>query len=128
MKKSQIVDVYSPAGIWLGKRPAFEFDRPRIQAVIERTVRGLYLHEFGERLQNARVEDFVLNPEQLSDEDKAYITSLPARDVAPDVFSYRCQRDETEPRNSGWFLMFFYPKALFFTMTTPGNATSGYQA
>ena len=48
MQKSRFVDVYSPAGLWLGKRPAFEFERPRIQAVIERTVRGLYLHEFGE--------------------------------------------------------------------------------
>jgi hypothetical protein len=41
--------------------------------------------------------------------------------VAPDVFSYRFDRDEAEPRNSAWFLMFFFPKALFFTMTTPAG-------
>ena len=119
MQKSTVVDVFSPGGIWLERRPAFNFDRPRIQRVVEKIVRGLYFHEFGERLTDARVEDFVLNPDQLSNEDKEYVTSLPVRQVAPDVFSYRCERDPEDPRHSGWFLMFFYPKTLFFTMTTP---------
>jgi len=118
MEKSKVVDVFSKGGIWLERRPAFEFDRPRIQRVVAKIVRGLYLHEFGERLEGARVEDFVLNPEDLSEEDKAYITSLPAKGAAPDIFSYRCQRDPEDARRSGWFLMFFFPKTLFFTMTS----------
>lgn len=125
MQGARFVDVASPGGIWLGKRPAFEFDRPRIQAVIDKTVRGLYFHEFCERLVDARVEDFRLNPYEFTDEDKAYLTSLPVRDVAPDVFSYRCERDLAEPRHAGWLLMFFFPKTLFFTLTTPSEWQRG---
>lgn len=120
MKKSRVVDVYSPGGIWLERSPAFEFDRPRIQRVIEKTVKGLYLHEFGERLSGAVVEGFVLNPE-IPKEDIPFCASLPVRNVAPPVFSYRCLRDDEEVRASAWFLMFFEPKALFWTMTRPAE-------
>jgi len=122
MSKARLVDVISPGGIWLEQRPAFEFDRPRIQRVIARTVRGLYLHEFSKRLDRVPVKEFILDP-VLSDDDRRAISALPLRDVATNVFSYRFVADSAEQRRSLWFLMFFN-KALFLAMTEPDTSTT----
>ena len=118
MEKSKIVDVYSPGGIWLERRPAFEFEHTRFQRVIEKTVRGLYLHEFGERLIGAKIDDFVLNPEP-SDELRTYFARLSRRVVDADVFSYWCDRDPADLISSLWFLGFF--KQTLFVVRTMGE-------
>jgi len=115
MKGARQVDVYSPGGIWVGREPAFEYDRGRIQPVVEKTVKGLYFHEFGQRLEMAVVKDFVLNP-KIPEENIPAVAGLPLRDVAPGVFGYRFYCDPNEKRASLWLLMFF-EKTLFFTIT-----------
>ena len=116
MKASRIVDVVSPSGLWLGRRPAFEFDRPRVQAVVEKIVRGLHFHEHGATLARPRVSEFVLNPE-LADDQKATIASLRLRDAAPNVFGYRVATEGPDGQ-AYWFLMFFN-KALFVVAVVP---------
>jgi hypothetical protein len=85
--------------------------------VVKKIVKGLYLHEFGQRLERAVVKDFVLNP-KIPEESIPALVGLPLRDVAPGVFSYRCHRDQDEGRGSLWLLMFF-EKALLFTIMEP---------
>lgn len=120
MKGATRVDVKSEGGIYLGRKPAFHFEKSRIQTVISKTVRGLYFHETGSILsQKATVQDFVLNP-IFKDEFKEVICSLPRRDIGGGVFSYRYWVDKEDPRESFWFLMFFN-RTLFFIKTEPNT-------
>jgi len=121
MKGATQVDVHSEGGIYLGRQPAFLFDRSRIQVVIDKTVRGLYYHECGIALpKNAIVGSFVLNP-IFHDKFKEVICSLPLHDIGSGVFSYRYWVDNETPEESFWFLMFF-DKTLFLTKTEPNKS------
>jgi hypothetical protein len=44
------VSVVTPAGIYLGKRAAYDVDLLRVERVLGRIVWGLFLHHFGRRL------------------------------------------------------------------------------
>ncbi len=123
MKGATRVDVHSEGGIYLGKQPAFHFDRVRIQTVIDKTVRGLYFRALGTMLpKDAVVANFILNP-IFEDEMKNVICSLPLNDIGNGIFSYRYWADDTRPEESFWLLMFF-DKTLFFTKTEPNHANS----
>ena len=125
MKGATRVDVHSEGGIYLGRQPAFLFDRSRIQVVIDKTVRGLYYHERGIALPtNAIVGSFVLNP-IFHDKFKEVICSLPLRDVGDGVFSYRYWVSNETPEESFWLLMFF-DKTLFLTRTEPNRVAGGF--
>jgi hypothetical protein len=120
MKRATRVDVHSEGGIYLGRQPAFLFDRSRIQVVIDKTVRGLYYHECGTALPtNAKVGSFVLNP-IFHEKFKEVICSLPLHDIGGGVFSYRYWVSDETPEESFWLLMFF-DKTLFLTRTEPNK-------
>jgi len=121
MRKSRIVDAVTPEGV-LAPRPALEFDFDRLQRVIAKMVKGLYLHVYGERLEGVAIEDFLLNPDPPADA-KAYFATLPRRTVAPDIFSFWCDRDPVDPRISIWFLGFF-TQTLFVTQTKSLEGTA----
>ncbi len=121
MKGATRVDVHSEDGIYLGKKPAFHFDRHRIQVVIEKIVRGLYFRELDVVLpQSTIVGDFVLNP-IFAKGFKEVICALLLQNVGKDVFSYRYWANKELLEESSWFLMFF-DKTLFFTKTEPSPA------
>jgi len=121
MKGATKVDFNSKGGTYLGQRPAFEYNRIRVQNVINKIVRGLYYHEQKSILpKNAEVRDFVLNP-IFDDEFKNIICTLPLFDVGNSVFSYRFFISEKTLEESFWFLMFF-DKTLLFIKTEPNTA------
>lgn len=123
MKGATHVDVHSEGGIYLGKQPAFHFDRGRIQTVIDKTIRGLYFKKLRVILpKDVVVANFVLNP-IFNDEMKNAICSLPLNNIGNGVFSYRYWVEDTMPEESFWLLMFF-DKILFFAKTEPNNANS----
>ncbi len=119
MSRARHLPVRTPAGIYLDTQPAFEFDRPRVQAVIDKIVRGLYLHCTGRHLtKDCIVQDFLLNP-HLSPEFQREICKLPLRDVGDgSVFSYRFIESDDVHSVSFWFLMFFN-RTLFVTLAEP---------
>lgn len=100
------------------------FDTNRIQRVIERIVRGLFLTRTGERLRpNHVVTDFALNPE-LSDEMQRTLANLPLFLIGDgDIFSYRCALPDHSDTNSYWFLMFYDDSTLFVTHTSDTHST-----
>lgn len=56
------VSVHSPAGLYLGRATTYDVDFMRLCNVIERTMRGLYFHEFSARLpDNARCVSYALD-------------------------------------------------------------------
>jgi hypothetical protein len=124
LQDSGYVDLVSPAGIQIGKAPAFRFDRKRVQSVITRMTRGFFLHFFGERLPATHVvQGFLLNPE-LNGIVKKSLTQLPLHEIGGHVFSFRFQQDVDDPYFSVWFFMFF-DKTLLVSMTDKQSVGNG---
>jgi hypothetical protein len=119
MKHAARLPVNTPAGIFLGTQPMFQFDRPRVQVVINKIVRGLYHYNLQRTLPpDYVVADFRLNP-RLTPEFQTEISKLPLRDVGDgSVFSYRFIESEDQVGLAFWFLMFFN-RVLFITQTEP---------
>ncbi|MGD9109659.1 MAG: hypothetical protein PVG93_01845, partial [Phycisphaerales bacterium] len=61
--KMKRVNLFSEGGIYIEKGYAFECDKKRVQAVVEKIVKGLYFHEKGFILnKQCCVANFDLNP------------------------------------------------------------------
>jgi hypothetical protein len=64
LKSVQKVAVHSESGVHLGHAPIFRFDRPRVQAVMDKIVRGLFFKHTNRRLAiDYVVQDFLYRPE-----------------------------------------------------------------
>lgn len=113
MKKAKKVDVYSLGGIYLGRQPAFEYSRQRIQTVINKIVRGLFFKETKLLLgPNYIVEPFVFEP-PFDEKVISGIRTLPLKSVGDgQIFSYRYLCDKIDRRISCWLLMFFSEKLI----------------
>ena len=119
LRSVQPVDVCIAGTICLGRARAFPFDRSRIQVVIDKIVRGLFLRHTKRRLATDYVvRDFAYNPEiqMRSQEEIASLRLFTVGDGS--VFSYRYGLAVTAGSESYWFLM-FYNKSLFVTHTAP---------
>ena len=55
------IDVYTPAGIYLGTAPAVRFDRERVYPGLEKIVRGLYRHHTGRLLPANTIFRWAIN-------------------------------------------------------------------
>ena len=123
MKSVQPAGVSSPGGIYAGRARAFSFDRPRVQAVINKIVSGLFFVHTKRRLgYECVVGDFLYNPPVHASLEDAII-NLPLINVGDgSVFSYRYHLSETTGCESFWFLMFYNDTSLFITQTSPINA------
>src|SRR5277367_3591203 len=77
-------------GICVGRVPTFTFDRPRIQAVIDKIVRGLFFKHANRRLaDDYSVEEFVFCP-KIETPLQGVIMELPLFNIGDgSVFSYR---------------------------------------
>lgn len=73
--------IRSEGGIYLGQAPAFPVDRPRIQAVIEKIVKGLYYKHNERRLPDDQVvAPYLYNP-AIEQPFQAAITGLPLHNI-----------------------------------------------
>jgi len=132
MRNSVKVNVYSEGGIFLEERPAFKYDKTRVQKTVDKIVRGLFWLEQGYILgKNYKVREFILylpspnkNPPVPDEKSQAAILSLPRKRVGDGkVFAYRCAIDLQNPNITGWFLE-FYETTLIVTMTVPKDDLS----
>jgi hypothetical protein len=104
MAKQLLADTFpvplkTPSGLYVGQRLAFHVDVERIFRVIERTVRGLYYHEAGERIPDGYAVLVHSNETlaQLSPKDLQETTDeiiRPLANIAPktignNAFAYR---------------------------------------
>jgi hypothetical protein len=92
---------YSPSGIYLGQRMAYDVDLERLCRVIERTTRGLYFHEFGHRMSDQDdcrtygIDGFAsAGPDIAAEVQKlwGYAISGKRRDFGEKVFTYWVQK------------------------------------
>ena len=110
MRSIRDVAVTTPAGLYLGTRPAFVIDSARLKRTFERYIRGLYRHEFGRRVPTETEFNIAVDPERVLAEQavvEATFLGGTTKVVDPEVFFYSYVRDEKPPHNSGWLLVFF---------------------
>jgi hypothetical protein len=132
-KQSFLSDIRSiwhrtPAGIYRGKRLAFEVDLHRIFRVVEKSVRGLFFHETGNRLHPSYMVNIHSNEtleecsaellEELKQTIRIPLAQLSPRIIGNGVFSYRCHITKEDPFFSVWSLT-FYEQVSFLCLTGP---------
>lgn len=124
MRSVRRVEVHSAGGVCLGRAPAFSFDRPRIQSVIDKIVRGLFFTHRSHRLATDHVvEDFLYNP-TIQAPLQAAIARLRLFTVGDgSVFRYCCWLPDAAGSESYWFL-WFYNGISFFVTQTARNLTT----
>ena len=122
MKSVRWIDLRSEGGIYLGRAPAFPFDRPRVQAVINKIVRGLYFKHTKHRLApDYIVERFLYNP-MVEESFQEVIARLPLHNLGDGtVFSYRYYVPDAAEFESFWFLMFYNDTSFFITHTSSAS-------
>lgn len=122
------VQLKTQAGIYLGKRLAFDVDLQRIHHVVERTVRGLFCHETGQSL-HPDYEVIVHSDDTLKEksvkvlEELKRIILIPLAQIRPvvigdEVFMYRYRVTQEDPFVSAWALT-FYGRVTFLALTSP---------
>ena len=115
--KMKRVNLFSEGGIYIEKGYAFECDKKRVQAVVEKIVKGLYLHEKGFSLnKQCCVANFALNPTYYENTMEG-ILLLPIKKIGDGkVFLYRYLLHPKDPNITVWFLVFF--EKILITATT----------
>lgn len=115
------------SGIYLGRRSSYSVDLKRMTRVVERTVRGLFSHEFGHcipadyEVDTKAVDGFragdinaILGVSKVA--DAALAGGL--RRVAGGAFEYAVSRAIDRPDATVWVLR-FYGKVYFIARTGP---------
>jgi hypothetical protein len=119
------VSVRSAFGLFIGRSPAFQIDRARVQRVTNKTIRGLFYHETKRPLLPDTVVEEILLNHPLSPAHAAALYHLPLRDVGDgSVFSYRFASLDRASEESFWYLM-FYNQVLCVTTTGLSRSQSG---
>lgn len=106
IEKSWDVSLRTPAGIYLGKRRVVTMAVRPHNSVLNRTVRGLYFHHYGEIL-GRRVSCKVTPLTGLSKEFSSIVDLMTFSSIGVDALWYRHGRAAESPRDSLWVLLFY---------------------
>ena len=106
VEKSWEVNLRTPAGIYLGKRRAVAMPVRPHNSVMDRTVRGLYFHHYGEIL-GPRISCKVAPLTGLSKEFSAIVNLMTFSTIGGDALWYRHGRAAESPPDSLWLLLFY---------------------
>ena len=115
------VVLQTKAGIILGTRMAVRWDSNVHDRTIERIIRGLYFHHFGEILGN-RVTIRVHWLRSLTEDIFEMSKEWKQGNLGENAFIYRYDRTEDGPLHSIWLFQ-FYDKHLASGYTTPTPLT-----
>jgi hypothetical protein len=111
LKAYRVVEVKSPAGLFLGQAGGLTVDGDRILRTVRRIVRGLFFHHAHRRLppQNDVRAFYVANRRFLEDADVAAIvnTMCAPQILGNRVLAYRYSLTEGDDSGSAWLLQFF---------------------
>jgi hypothetical protein len=106
LSHGKLVNLRSPAGIYIGEAHAVPMSKDSHDAVIERIVRGLYFYHFGESL-GSRVTVRITPLRLLPEDSVEQIKTWPANWVGDKEFFYRFCRAADSPLDSVWLLAFY---------------------
>lgn len=115
------VPVKTRHGIIVGFAPTFEYERARVQRVVECIVRGI-LFKMGRQLPlQAKVDDFIFNP-VLPDELLSELKQIRPRQTSDASFQARVGFDAVR-KNCSILTLLFYGRTLLFTGTSDEDLT-----
>jgi hypothetical protein len=114
----KFVDVYTPGGIALGNRPAFNLNQEVMNRFIERVTRALLHHETGVGYANGSV-DWRMAPtrekiESMPAEKKAILASVEWKIIGEEIFSYAAYCHAASKKSL--YIMSFYGGANFMSI------------
>jgi hypothetical protein len=113
-KSSAFLPRFAPSGLYLGHRPAIDFDGSRIGRVVERVIKGLFFRVNGRCLS----DDYVVHVSHASQLGPVYLArqevrrlidaveAQPARKLA-DSFAFKYLQLPNGPNQTVWLLYFF---------------------
>jgi len=118
MKGARTVDITTPSGIVIGQRHAFDFDRKRLQRIVEKIVKGLYWRNKGKRLgDECYVRDFVLTNQGDFGLPAFDFKSAKWEEVAGGDFRYQFIQVPQDDCLTGWSLEFYRGVIVMTVMT-----------
>ena len=101
------VEYKSPGGIYLGERREIRFGRSRVNRIIEKSVRGLYMHHLGRALRSQSTFRIIFNPKLKNLEAVVADCGPPIRIGDGNVVQCRFAYVPESPEQSLWWLMFY---------------------
>jgi hypothetical protein len=130
LNRLAVVDSYTPAGIYLGKKPAFQANMKRVNNVVKRIVRGLFYKEKGRRLPDGyqvccyifdilNEHPYLLGVFMMKDIINSTLQGKSVT-IGNDVFRYWCKFNVDEENISTWVL-FFYGRVNFLAFVIPNK-------
>lgn len=124
------VNVFTPSGLFLGRKSAYDVNLARLDRVAERITKGLFFHERGYRLPDSYgVEAFSESGLQdMREVDKQALQatilqpllSNTPKTIGNRVFTYWVASSDTDANITAWLLL-FYEQVAFLCLTAPHN-------
>ncbi len=111
------IEIRTPAGIILGYRPGFKFDRKRIYNIFNKIVRGLFYHHFKQRLLDEYEVGEFLTLYSISDTLKELLKNIQLYETKDMAFGYKFKTNEGNINESIWFFR-FYNGQVFYCVCT----------
>lgn len=122
----QIAEWHTPAGLFVGRSPAFEVDNKRMRRIYARITRGLFFHEQGVRVPDDYRVEVTLWVEEKPKVMETIPRMLGGREPKKigGIFVYKWARAVENPLTSIW-LMQFYRRALALAHVFPERMADG---
>jgi hypothetical protein len=124
------LQVRTPGRIYLKRKYVFDVDLKRIFSVVEKTVRGLYFHETGYRLDDGCDVDIHSDDtlkgysseimEEMIQKILIPLSQKPPKVIGNNTFLYRFHIAKENPSFSVWALT-FYGQVNFLSITGPSR-------
>lgn len=103
-------EVFTAAGLWIGKAPAREFDKSRINQVARKLIHGLHYHHYHSRVPEG-FEVTIYHEHEMREEGMRILMSVcnetPPHRIGDGVFTYKYGRLIEDERYSVWGCSFF---------------------
>ena len=121
-------NIYTPAGIYLGKKDLIYPEYDRVDAILKKILKGLFFHLMKKPFPSSLFHVAVVDKSQVGELQRVLnidlnfwikqLSKYPSNDIY-DVFSFKCAvSTNPPPLISAWFLTFF-GKREFFGITYP---------
>ena len=124
-----LVDVRTPAGLYVGRAVGYKVENERLERVVARIVRGVYWYHYGFRLKEnyevncyeqsrllASCDQEVL--QEFAENFRPMFGKPPDNEIGNHVFEYWARSDVNDKYTTAWFLR-FYGSVCYYCTTWP---------
>ena len=106
-KSFKIAEIFSPSGLYLGRRLISQIDPIRIENVIRKIVRGLFWFEYKEKISLKSKIEIIGIPKNSNNIDTLIRNSICGSRFWEKIFEYRYLRKSKDTFESIWIMSFY---------------------